>query len=141
MVDLPALETLVNRWMRAWVTRDLRALKALTSRNFMFVLGAQPCVILDAKSWLEAASTRFRCDSYRFRDIFARSQGSLALFAAQVEVEGSADGQDWSGRMWMTDVWRRGTVRRSWRLTEKIISRPEEDAQIPTAIRAMQLWR
>ena len=142
MADLlPVIETLENRWMRAWVGRDLRSLKALTSRKFMLVVGAQPCVILDAKSWLEAAGARYRCTSYRFGDIYARNLGSLALFASQVDIEGTMDGHDWSGRIWVTDLWRKSGVRRSWRLAEKVISRPEEDPQVPAAIRAMQLWR
>ncbi len=57
MADLlPIIETMENRWMRAWVARDSRALNALTSRKFRMVVGSKPCVILDAKSWLEAAS-------------------------------------------------------------------------------------
>ena len=142
MADLPSvIETLENRWMRAWVARDKRTLKALTSRNFMMVMGAEPCVILDASSWLEAAATRYLCTSYRFGDIYVRGLGATALFASQMELKASVDGQDWSGRFWVTDLWRKTGVRRSWRLVERVVSRPDERADVPPAIRSMQLWR
>ena len=142
MADLlPVIETMENRWMRAWVVGDLRTLRALTSRKFMLVMGSQPCVILDAKSWLEAAATRYRCTSYRFGDIYARDLGGLALFASQVDFEGTLDGDEWKGRIWVTDLWRKSTVRRSWRLLERVVSRPEDSPKVPAAIRSMQLWR
>jgi hypothetical protein len=58
---LPVIETMEHRLMRAWIGRDSRALKALTSRKFRMVIGSKPCVILDAKSWLQAATTRYLC--------------------------------------------------------------------------------
>ena len=67
MADLtPVIETMENRWMRAWVQRDLKDLKSLTASKFMLLMGSKPPVILDAKSWLEAATTRWLCKSYRF---------------------------------------------------------------------------
>ncbi len=127
--------------MRAWVTRDLRTLKALTSRKFMLVMGSEPCVILDANSWLEAATTRFLCTSYRFGDIYVRDLGSVALFASQLDIQASIDGQDQSGRLWVTDLWSKSKVRRRWRLVERVVSRPEDRPEVPGAIRSMQLWR
>ena len=55
--------------MRAWVNRDIKELKALTSRKFRMVMGSKPSAILDAASWLTAANSRFECTSYRFGDI------------------------------------------------------------------------
>ncbi len=142
MADLlPIIETLENRWMRAWTGRDQRALKALTSRKFMLLIGSTPSVILDANSWLDAATTRYLCSSYRFGDIYVRDLGSAALFASQMEIQATMDGQDWSGRLWVTDLWRKTTVRRSWRMIERVVSRPEDNPQVPAAIRALQLWR
>ena len=142
MADLlPIIETMENRWMRAWVGRDARDLKALTSRNFMMLIGSKPCVILDARSWLEAATTRYLCTSYRFGDVYARDLGSVALFAAQLDIQATMDGHDWSGRIWVTDLWRKSTVRRNWRMIERVVSRPEDSPQVPAAIRSLQLWR
>lgn len=142
MADLlPVIETFEHRWMRAWIGRDARELKALTSRGFIMLTASKPPVILDAKSWLEAAATRYLCKSYRFGEIYVRDLGGLALFASRVEIEATMDGHDWSGTLWVTDLWRRGRLRRSWRMVERVISRAEDDPQVPAAIRTLQLWR
>ena len=142
MADLPpVIETLENRWMRAWVARDPRTLKALTSRNFMLLMGSRPPVILDARSWLDAAATRWHLSSFRFGDVYVRQIGGVALFASEVEVQGTIDGQDWSGRMWFTDLWRKSTVTRSWRMVERVMSHPDDNTHVPAAVRSMQLWR
>jgi hypothetical protein len=138
---LPVIETLENRWMRAWVGGDARTLKLLTSRKFRMVMGSKPCAILDAKSWLDAATTSFICESYRFGDMYARDLGPVAVFATQLDLKASIDGLDWSGRMWVTDIWRKTGVRRSWRMIERVLSRPEQDADVPAAIRSLQLWQ
>ena len=57
----PIIETLERQWMRAWVNSDVKALKTLTARNFRMVIGSKPSVILDAKSWVEAATKRYLC--------------------------------------------------------------------------------
>lgn len=138
---LPIIETLENRWMRAWASGDRRTLKALTSRRFRMVVGSKPTVLLDASSWLQAASTSFTCSSYRFGDLYARDHGAVAIFATQLELNAMLNGHDWSGRMWITDVWRKSAVRRRWRMVERVLSRPEGDQQVPDAIRSLQLWR
>lgn len=142
MADLlPIIETTEHRWMRAWIARDRRVLKALTSSNFRMVISSRPPVILDAGSWLEAAVTRYLCTSYRFGEVYARSHGPVAVFATRMDLEATIDGQDWSGEMWVTDLWRKTKLRRNWRMVERILSRPEEGPQIPAAVRSLQLWR
>jgi hypothetical protein len=51
------------------------------------------------------------------------------------------DGQDWSGAYWAVDLWRKGRVRRRWRMVERIISRAEDKKEVPAAIKSLQLWR
>jgi hypothetical protein len=142
MADIPSIiEMLENRWMRAWVSGDAKTLKSLTSRKFRMVMGSKPCAILDASSWLAGANTRFLCKSYRFGDIYARQLGSVAVFATQLEIKATMDGEDWSGRYWVTDVWQKSRLRRGWRIVERVVSRPEENPEVPAAIRSLQLWR
>ena len=142
MADLTAIiETCEHRWMRAWMARDARALKALTARDFVMLTGSRPPVILDARSWLDAAATRYLCKGYRFGDIYVRNLGGLVLFATQVDMETTMDGHDWSGRVWVTDLWRKGKIRRSWRMAQRVVSRTEDKAEVPAAIRSLQLWR
>jgi hypothetical protein len=142
MTDLtPIIETMENRYMRAWVKRDARELKAMTARNFRLVMGSRPCALLDAPSWVDAATDRFRCLGYRFGDIYVRDVGSAAVFASQMTIEARMDDQDWSGEYWVTDIWRKSRVRRRWRLVERILSRPETDRQVAAGIQSLQLWR
>ncbi len=138
---LPVLETVEHRWMRAWVGRDHRVLKALTSSNFRMLIGSKPPVLLDARSWLEAAGTRYRCEGYRFGDVYARSFGPMAIFATHVDLKAKMDGEDWSGEMWITDLWRKTRLRRNWKMIERVLSRPEEGPQVAAAVRSLQLWR
>lgn len=138
---LPVIETMENRWMRAWIGRDARELKALTSTNFRMVIGSRPSVILDGKSWLEAAATRYRCTAYRFGDMYARDLGSVAVFATQLDLDATIDGHDFSGQMWVTALWRKTKVRRKWKMIERVLSRPQEDPRISAAVRSLQLWR
>ena len=43
MSDLtPVIETMEHRWMRAWVNRDVKALKAITARDFILLTGSNP---------------------------------------------------------------------------------------------------
>lgn len=142
MADIhPIIETMENRWMRAWMTADTRELKALTSRNFRMVVASKPPMILDSKSWLEAAGKRYRCKSYRFGEIYAREIGAIAVFATQLELKATMDGHDWSGQFWVTDIWRKGRVRRKWRMVERIVSQPDEREDVASAVRSLQLWR
>ena len=127
--------------MRAWITGDEKTLKALTSRNFRMVIGSKPAMILDSKSWIAAAGSRYRCKSYRFGDIYAREVGGVAVFATQIEMDATIDREDWSGQMWVTDLWRKTRLRRKWKLVERILSRPDERAEVPAAVRSLQLWR
>jgi hypothetical protein len=137
----PLIETLERSYMRAWITADAKALKALTARNFRMVIAAKPSVILDYKSWVEAATTRYLCSSYRFGDIYVRDLGAMTIFATRLEIEATMDGHDWSGEYWITDLWRKSRLRRNWRLVERVISRPEENPDAAAAIRSLQLWR
>ena len=142
MADLsPVIETMEHRWMRAWVAGDAKTLKSLTARNFRMVMGSKPSAILDFKSWMEGAAKRFLCQSYRFGDIYVRDLGGLVIFATQLEVKATMDGHDWSGRFWVTDLWRKGKFRRQWKMVERVLSRPEDNKDVPAAIRSLQLWR
>ena len=142
MADLtPVIETMENRYMRAWVQGDSKALRSLTARGFILLMGSKPPMILDSRSFIEAAAERWRVSSYRFGDIYVREVGGLGLFASQIEVKATMDGGDWSGRYWVTDLWKKGRIRRGWRLAQRVVSRVEDDKQVAAAIRSLQLWK
>jgi ketosteroid isomerase-like protein len=137
----PVIETMEHRWMRAWVNDDMRALKAITTKNFILLTASKPPAILDRPSWLEAAAKRYLCSSYRFGDIYVQDVGGLAVFAAPVDLKATMDGRDWSGTLFVTDVWRKGRVRRGWKLAQRILSTPDERPELAKAIKSLQLWK
>ena len=141
MSDLHAtIETLEHHWMRAWVGSDLAALKRLTSRRFRLIVGSKPSVMLDYKSMIDAAGRGFDCSSYRFGDIYVREVGGLTIFASQLELKATIQGEDYSGKLWVTDLWKKGRVRRRWQLVQRLLSRPEERPAIAPAVQSLQLW-
>lgn len=142
MADLtPVIETMEHRWMRAWVNRDARALKAITAKDFILLTASKPPMILDRPSWLEAAAKRWDCESYRFGDIYVRRLGTIALFSASLELKATLDGRDWSGTVWVTDLWRRTMTRRGWKLAQRVVARIDDDRELPKAIKSLQLWK
>ena len=142
MADLtPVIETLENRWMRAWVNRDSKAMKAITGSDFILLTASKPPVILDRRSWLEAMAEHYHCSSFKFGDIYVRGWGPFALFASPLEIEATMDGHDWSETIWVTDIWRRGRVRRGWKLVQRTVSRRNENPKLRAAIKALQLWK
>jgi ketosteroid isomerase-like protein len=142
MSDLtPVIETMENRWMRAWVQRDVKTLKSITSKDFILLTASSPATILDRPSWLEAAAKRYHCSSFMFGDIYVRDWGSTALFTAPVEIKATIDGEPFSGAVFIADLWRKGRVRRSWKLVQRIVSKTDDHPRLPKAMRAMQLWK
>ena len=142
MADLtPVIETMEHRWMRAWVIRDAKAMKAITASDFFLLSGSMPPAILDRRSWLVAATTRYLCSSYRFGYIDVRDHCNLVVFATQLDLKATMDREDWSGSIWVTDVWRKGRVRRSWKLVQRVLSMSDDFSKLPAAIRSLQLWK
>jgi len=137
----PVIETMEHRWMRAWVNRDAKVLKCLTAKDFILLTASKPPAILDRPSWLDAAANRWDCSSYRFGDITVIDHGKFAMFAAPLELKATMDGRDWSGTIWVTDLWRKGRVRRSWKLVQRVVSRVDEKPELPKTIRSLQLWK
>ena len=125
----------------AWVNRDPKALKSMTASNFILLTGSTPPALLDRPSWLEAIVKRWDCSSYRFVDVYVRSLGSVVLFAARLEIKATMDGKDASGTVWVADLWRKGRVRRSWKMVQRVISKPDDDPSLARAIKSLQLWK
>jgi hypothetical protein len=138
---LSLVEANENRFMRAWISGDAKALKTLTSSNFRLVVGSKPSVLLDTKSWLEAAKGRFRCSGYRFGDIYSRRLGASIIFGTQMDMQAELDGQPWSGEVWLTDIWQKARLRSRWQLAERHLSRPEQSKDVPALLRSFQLWK
>lgn len=135
------MEHLEISWTHAWMNRDVATMKSLASPDFVFLLGGRDSAILDLASWLEATTSRLRCDAYKFHDIYARQHKRVALFSARMSMEGHIGRTPLTGDLWITDLWKRGRVRRSWRLVERVMSRADGDVALGQEVTRLQLWK
>jgi hypothetical protein len=136
------IEALEHRLMRAWVGGDRKLLRKLLSARFRLVVGGDTPILLDRKSLSEASGERWQVTSYRFgTNIYARQVDGLGIFAAEIEMAGTIDDAEASGRWWLADCWRKSALTRSWQLVERQLSRPEPSGNFPQMVRTLQLWR
>lgn len=136
------IEALEHQLMRAWASGDAKQLKSLLARRFRLVVGAASPVLLDRKSMVDAAASRWKVSSFRFGSaLYAREVDGVGIFAAEVELEGRIDGREISGRWWMSDVWRKSGFPRRWQLLDRQLGRLDTDHAFPAAVRGLQLWR
>ncbi len=135
------IEALEHRWMRAWIARDRADMKTLSSRDLIVLFGSEKSVILDRASWLDAAESRLRCTGYRFGNVYVRKLGKTAIFASPLDLDASIDGSPVLSKAFVTSLWSRTAVRRRWQRIECILTAQGSDAEVPGAIRSMQLWR
>ena len=62
MADVTAeIEALALGAMRAWVAGDVKAMKKITARDFMLLVGSMPPQLLDRPSFLAAMERGFAC--------------------------------------------------------------------------------
>ncbi|WP_394727831.1 nuclear transport factor 2 family protein [Altererythrobacter sp. GH1-8] len=135
------IESLEHLWARAWMNRDRAVMKGMASRDFVFLLGGKVSAVLDRPSWLDAATSRLACEQYQFHDIYVRQHKRCAVFAARMSFEGKIGRAPWKGELWLTDLWKRGRIRRTWQLVERIVSRAESDPELGAQVTSMQLWK
>jgi ketosteroid isomerase-like protein len=141
MADVPAeVEALALATMRAWVAGDARAMKQLTARDFMMMVGSMPPQLLDRPSFLAAVERGFACTKFAFREVFVRQHGKAAWFVAGAELEFRLGAKTWTGRFLVTDLWRKGAFG-GWKLAERSIARLDEGDRYAEAVRALQLWK
>jgi ketosteroid isomerase-like protein len=144
MADTSAeIEALSLATMRAWVAGDAKALKRLTARDFMIMVGTLPPQLLDRPSFLAAAERGFSCDRFTLREVFVRRRGKAAWLVAGAELDLQLGGAVWSGRFMLTDLWCKGTFG-GWKLAERSLARLESEAsggeRLAKAVRALQMW-
>ncbi|BDI60967.1 DUF4440 domain-containing protein [Qipengyuania nanhaisediminis] len=142
MADLePEFEVFEHILMRAWMHRDASDVKALVQGDALFMFGTAPPVLLDRASFLGNFDDRFRLLGFRFHETTARRHGKSVWFSGHVELEMKLGPQTWEGKFLLTDLWRRGTVRRRWKLAERSLAPVKDDRALSDAIRTLQLWR
>ena len=135
------IEALEHRWMRAWINRDDADMKKQAARDMIVLFGADKSAILDRPSWLDAATTRLRCQGYRFGTVYVRRHGGTAIFAAPLDVEISFDGQALLNSAFFTNVWRLSKIGRKWHVIERVITSARAEKDLPATIKSLQHWR
>ena len=126
--------------MRAWMRREVSDIRKLAARDLMIIVATKPPQLLDRPSLAEAVAGPFTCSGFRFHEVCVRRHGKVAWFTAKADLELRIGGRDLLDRFWICDLWKRGTVRRSWKLVERSLSRMDDDEQLSASIRQLQLW-
>ncbi len=101
-------ETQVERgaheWMAAAFRRDLDACERFLADEFTMVTnrGSQ----IDKAQWLHNMGHRVGGEeSPRFLDVQVRVYGGVALITSRNVLRATFDGRDWSGELYLTDIW------------------------------------
>ena len=135
------LEVDETRLMRAWMNRDPDEVRAMVARDCLMLFGTQPPALLDRPSFLAGLDRGLVCKGFRFHEASARKYGASAWYSGQIELEMEIGGKEWSGTFLLTDLWRRGTIKRKWQLAERSLAPTADNEKLCDAIRALQLWR
>lgn len=133
------IEALALATFRAWVARDAKAMKKLTARDAMLMVGTLPPQLLDRPSFLAAMERGFACTRFALREVIVRPYGKTAWFVAGAELELALGPKVWSGSFLVTDLWRKGAFG-GWNLAERSIAPLEQAEGFAAAIGKLQLW-
>ena len=135
MTELAALiERLSNRWMKAWLDRDRPALEALLAPDFELVSSAAPAGHIDRQAWLDAATGRYRCRVFRYRNVRVRDLGrGIAVMSSIGGQIAQFEGIDRSGAFFLTDVWRLNDSG-DWQVCARYTSHPEAEGASSAAL-------
>lgn len=127
--------------MRAWVAGDVKAMKKLTAREFLVLVGSTPPQLLDRPSFLAAIDTGFACARFAFREVIARQHGDAAWFCAGAELELLVGGRPWNGAFMVSALFRKGTWSSKMKLAELSFARIDPDPEFAPALTRLQLWK
>ena len=138
MTDLKeAIETAANRWMKAWVERDIDVLGQSLAPDFALVISATPALRLDRDAWLQTACTRYVAFEFRYRDVQVRELGpGLAVMSSIAEFRAEIDGVARNGPLFIVDVWRQDEGQ--WRVCARYSSSPEQGVSSATAVTSLR---
>ena len=123
------------------LSNDARDAKALLSADFLCMFGTNPPVLLDRPSFVAGMEEGFACEGYRFREVIARKYGKGVWYTGHVELELRLGQQEWRGHFLITDLRRKGAIRRKWKLAQRSLTPVKDDPKLSDAIRRLQLWR
>jgi|GEM_PF-344138 len=134
------IEALALTAMRAWVAGDAKAMRKLTKRDFMCMVGTRPPQLLDRPSFLAAMSEGFACRSFSFREVLVRTHGNSAWFVAAAALQLGLGREEWAGQFLVSDLWKQGRWGGKHKLAERSIALLDPDGNRARAIERLQLW-
>jgi hypothetical protein len=135
------IEALAIGAMRAWVSGDVKAMKKLTRRDFLMLIGSTPPQLLDRPSFLAAMERGFSCTRFTFREVIARQHRDAAWFVAGAELDLGLGMRQWTGAFLVSGLWRQGTWSRKWKLADFSLARLDPDKDLAAAVSKLQLWK
>lgn len=135
------IEALALGAMRAWVAGDVKAMKKLTKRDFLVLIGSTPPQLLDRPSFLAAMERGFTCTRFAFREVIARQHRDAAWFVAGAELDLVLGKREWNGAFLVSGLWRHGGWGRKWKLADLSLARLDPDKDRAADLARLQLWK
>ncbi len=101
--ELIALE---HEWAQAVVHNDMEKLERIVGQEYTLAANNFPGgrTRLSRQEWMATVSV-YEVHSYEFRDLVIHSYGDAAVVLANLDLQGSVQGEDRSGSFALTDVW------------------------------------
>lgn len=135
------IEALALGAMRAWVAGDAKAMKKLTARDFLMLVGTTPPQLLDRPSFLAAMERGFRCHRFTFREVIARKHRDAAWFVAGADLDLSLGGRAWTGAFLVSALFRKSAWSSKLLLADLSLARQDADEGLAAAVAKLQLWK
>jgi ketosteroid isomerase-like protein len=101
--ELIALE---HEWAQAVLHNDMEKLERIVGQEYTLAANNFPGgrARLSRQEWMATVSV-YEVHSYEFRDSVIHSYGDAAVVLANLDLQGSVQGEDRSGSFALTDVW------------------------------------
>lgn len=135
------IEALALGAMRAWVARDVKAMKKLTGKDFLMLVGSTPPQLLDRPSFLAAMERGFTCNRFAFREVIARKHRDAAWFVAGAELDLMLGGREWTGAFLVSALFRKSAWSNKLLLADLSLARQDPDKGLAGAVGKLQLWK
>lgn len=127
------LSTLQHQWMEAWRQQDAAKLEAILADDFVFTLSTDPTKPYSRADWLRIALGGYTCESFAYEKMAVRLLEPYAVVSSHYIQKASIGGTDRSGRLFLTDIWRRDGE--TWKVVARYSAWPEPTSASTQALR------
>jgi ketosteroid isomerase-like protein len=100
------LVTLEHEWAQAVVENDMEKLEHIVAQEYTLAANNFPGgrTRLSRQEWMATVPV-YEVRFYEFRDLVVHSYGDAAVVLANLDLQGSVQGEERSGSFELTDVW------------------------------------